>query len=295
MVYDSVFKNDLFSGQTHIVTGGGSGIGRCIAHELCSLGAKVVITGRSQDKLDTVAAEIREDGGTVDTEAFDIRSEETVVEKVAAILDRNGPVHGLVNNAGGQFPALLEDISLKGWEAVIRTNLTGGFLMSRELVRQSMSDNGGNIVNIVADFWNSMPRMGHSGAARAGMSNFTKTAAVEWAHYGIRVNAVAPGTIASSGLDTYDEAAHQRLHKRKMMMPMKRYGTEAEVSGMVVFLLSPAANFISGETIRIDGAVPNMTNAYQVPDHEKSHPFNGFHRAVDPEFMSRKPDEDDGD
>ncbi|MCG8494201.1 MAG: SDR family oxidoreductase, partial [Sneathiellales bacterium] len=288
MSYDSVFKADLFSGKSIIVTGGGSGIGRCIAHELASLGATVIITGRNQEKLDEVAAEITEDGGKVDTQAFDIRKEEDVAAAVAEILKRNGPVSGLINNAGGQFPALLKDISLNGWEAVIRTNLTGGFLVSREVVNQCMADHGGDIVNIVADFWNSMPRMGHSGAARAGMSNFTKTAAVEWAHFGVRVNAVAPGTIASSGLDTYDDAAHERLHKRRLMMPTKRYGTEAEISGMVVFLLTPAASFISGETIRVDGAVPNMTNAYEVPNHDRSKPYNGFHRAVEPEFIERK-------
>lgn len=288
MSYDSVFKSNLFEGQSIIVTGGGSGIGRCIAHELASLGAKAILTGRKQEKLDDVAAEITEDGGKVDTQAFDIRKEEDVAGAVSEILKRNGPVSGLINNAGGQFPALLKDISLNGWEAVIRTNLTGGFLVSREVVNQCMEEHGGNIVNIVADFWNSMPRMGHSGAARAGMSNFTKTAAVEWAHFGVRVNAVAPGTIASSGLDTYDDAAHERLHKRRLMMPTKRYGTEAEISGMVVFLLTPAASFISGETIRVDGAVPNMTNAYEVPNHDRSKAYNGFHRAVEPEFIERK-------
>jgi len=288
MSYDSVFKPNLFEGQSIIVTGGGSGIGRCIAHELASLGAKVILTGRKQEKLDEVAGEIIQDGGKVDTQAFDIRKEEDVAGAIGEILKRNGPVSGLINNAGGQFPALLKDISLNGWEAVIRTNLTGGFLVSREVVNQCMADHGGSIVNIVADFWNSMPRMGHSGAARAGMSNFTKTAAVEWAHFGVRVNAVAPGTIASSGLDTYDDAAHERLHKRRLMMPTKRYGTEAEISGMVVFLLTPAASFVTGETIRVDGAVPNMTNAYEVPKHDRSKPYNGFHRAVEPEFIERK-------
>jgi len=173
MPYQSVFAPDLFDGKTIIVTGGGSGIGRCIAHELASLGAKVVLTGRKPEKLDAVAAEIAEDGGSVDTQAFDIRDEEAVTAAVAAILERNGSVSALVNNAGGQFPALLKDISQKGWETVIRTNLTGGFLMSREVLNQSMKDTGGDIVNIVADFWQGMPFMGHSGAARAGMVNFT--------------------------------------------------------------------------------------------------------------------------
>ncbi len=285
MPYQSVFRADLFAGQIIIVTGGGSGIGRCIAHELAALGARVVITGRSREKLEAVSAEISEDGGSVDLEDFDIRSEDVVAEKIAAIVERNGPIAGLINNAGGQFAALLEDTSQKGWEAVVRTNLTGGFLMSRELVRQSMKDNGGNIVNITADFWNGMPYMGHSGAARAGMTNFTETAALEWAHYGIRVNAVAPGIIASAGLDTYDEAAKKRIRERRDSVPMRRYGTEAEVSAAVVFLLTPAAGFISGETIRVDGAVPNMQPSYKVPDHKSFTAFEGFHRAVTPKVL----------
>ena len=285
MPYQSVFAPGLFDGRAIIVTGGGSGIGRCIAHELAHLGAKVVLTGRKPEKLEAVAAEIAEDGGSADIEAFDIRDEEAVTAAVGAILERNGSVSALVNNAGGQFPALLKDISQKGWETVIRTNLTGGFLMSREVLNQSMKDTGGDIVNIVADFWQGMPFMGHSGAARAGMVNFTETAALEWAHFGVRVNAVAPGIIASSGLDTYDEPAKARLRERLGKVPMKRFGTEAEVSAAVVFLLTPAAAFISGECIRVDGAVPNMQPNYSVPDHDRHPAFQGFHRAQMPKFM----------
>ena len=113
---------------------------------------------------------------------------------------------GLVNNAGGQFPAPLMAISKKGFDAVVANNLTGGFLMMRELFNQCMQQHGGAVVNMTADFRNGMPGMGHSGAARAGMSNLTMTAAFEWAHAGVRVNAVAPGWIASSGMDTYGGA-----------------------------------------------------------------------------------------
>ncbi|MEZ5726699.1 MAG: SDR family oxidoreductase [Burkholderiaceae bacterium] len=283
--YDSVFRPGLFEGCTIVVTGGGSGIGRCVAHELASLGAAVVITGRRRDRLDAVAAEIREDGGRADAFDFDIRDEAAVTRAVGAIVAAHGPIAGLVNNAGGQFTARLEDISLKGWDAVVRTNLNGGFLMSREVVRQSMRDTGGAIVNMVADFWRGMPMMAHSGAARAGMSNLTQSAAVEWAHYGIRVNAVAPGTIASSGLDTYDAAWQARYAQRRLTLPPKRFGTEAEVSAAIVFLLSPAAAFVSGETLRVDGAGPNMTNAYEVPEHSRLPAFEGFHRAQAPRVV----------
>ena len=282
--YQSIFKDALFAGQNVIVTGGGSGIGRCMAHELAALGAHVIITGRQQVKLDRVADEITQDGGLVQTQAFDIRDEDVVRDNVADIVSRVGAINGLVNNAGGQFTAPMKDITQKGWETVLRTNLTGGFLMSREVLNQSMHKTGGAIVNMVADFWNAMPRMGHSGAARAGMDNFTKTAAMEWVHFGVRVNAVAPGLIATSGLETYDEEHKETIRNRAKKIPVRRLGTESEVSALVLFLLSPAASFITGETVRIDGGTPNMTINYDIPDHPGIAPFDGFHRAVVPDL-----------
>ncbi len=201
MHYGSVFASGLFTGRVVVVTGGGSGIGRCTAHELAALGAHVALVGRKIDKLQKVAEEIAHDGGLASLYVCDIRQEEAVKQTVAAIVAAHGPIDGLVNNAGGQFMTPLEAISAKGWEAVVNTNLTGGFLMARECYLQSMGKTGGAIVNIVADMWGSMPGMGHSGAARAGMVNFTETAALEWAAKGVRVNAVAPGYIASSGMD----------------------------------------------------------------------------------------------
>ncbi|WP_169568973.1 SDR family oxidoreductase [Sneathiella limimaris] len=285
MSYDTVFKNDLFKDQAVLITGGGSGIGRCIAHEMARLGATVVISGRSQDKLDKVIAEIQEDGGKAYGFTFDIRKEDAVKEAIESILKTVGPIHHLVNNAGGQFAAKLEDISINGWEAVVRNNLTGGFLVSKELLLQRMKETGGNIVNIVADFWHSMPNMGHSGASRAGMVNFTKTAALEWAHYGVRVNAVAPGIIASSGLDTYSDEHKKTIRTRAQKMPTKRLGTESEISAAVVFLLCPAAAFITGETLRVDGGVPNTTINYEVPDHNRLPAYDGFHRVDDSDFI----------
>ena len=290
--YRSIFAPGLFKGRVIVITGGGSGIGRCIAHELASLGAHVVLIGRKSGKLHDVAGEIVADGGRASFHACDIRDEEAVKNTVQAMVAVHGRVDGLVNNAGGQYITPLEKISAKGWEAVINTNLTGGFLMARECYLQSMQAHGGAIVNIVADMWGSMPNMGHSGAARAGMVSFTETAAVEWAHDGVRVNAVAPGYIASSGMDHYPPEAGPMLRGMRRTVPLGRFGTEAETSAAVVFLLSPAAHFISGETVRVDGARPQVRMGWpmQMPTEEAQQrdavkPFDGFHRAVVPKVL----------
>jgi citronellol/citronellal dehydrogenase len=284
--YRSVFRPDLFAGRTIVVTGGGSGIGRCIAHELASLGATAVLCGRNRDKLDTVAAEIAADGGKASVAAFDIRDEDAVRAAVASIVDAHGAVDGLVNNAGGQYPAPLETIGKKGWEAVVANNLTGGFLVAREAYTQCMKARGGAIVNMLADMWRGMPMMGHSGAARAGMLNFTETAAIEWAASGVRVNAVAPGFVASSGLDHYDPVfAKSILPRLSRAAPLQRLATEAEVSAAVVFLLSDAAAFVTGTCLRVDGGTSLSPKAFPLPAHDRSAPFDGFHRAVKPRVL----------
>jgi citronellol/citronellal dehydrogenase len=292
MQYGSVFAPNLFAGKVVIVTGGGSGIGRCVAHELAALGAQVALVGRKVEKLQKVADEIIEDGGKVSFQVCDIREEESVKQTVAAIVAAHGRVDGLVNNAGGQFMTPLEAISAKGWQAVVNTNLTGGFLMARECYLQGMNKNGGAIVNIVADMWGSMPGMGHSGAARAGMVSFTETAAVEWAARGMRVNAVAPGYIASSGMDNYPVEAGPMVREMAKTVPAGRFGTEAEAAAGIVFLLSPAASFISGTTLRIDGARPQARMGYpmRLPDaavqaRDAVKAFNGFHRAITPKVF----------
>jgi citronellol/citronellal dehydrogenase len=283
--YRSVFRPGLFDGQVHWVTGGGSGIGRCVAHELASLGAHVVISGRTAERLAAVAEEITHDGGRCSTVAFDIRDEEAVQAGVQQVLQAHGPVAGLVNNAGGQFPSPLAAISKKGFDAVVGNNLTGGFLMMRELFNQCMQANGGAIVNMTADFRNGMPGMGHSGAARAGMSNLTQTAAFEWAHAGVRVNAVAPGWIASSGMDTYRGPIQAMIPRLKQHVPLRRMGLEAEVSGAIVFLLSPAAGFITGITLQIDGAASLGSEIFPLGAQARSTAFDGFHRAVTPDVL----------
>jgi len=277
--YASVFRPGLFAGQLAIVTGGGSGIGRCTAHELASLGAKVALVGRKIEKLDSVKSEIAQ--GQARSYACDIRDEEAVKPTVSAILADFGRIDFLVNNAGGQFAAPLESISAKGWDAVVRTNLTGGFLVARECYTQWMKKSAaGAIVNIIADMWQGMPSMGHSGAARAGMLNFTETAAFEWAP--VRVNSVAPGWIASSGMDQYPPEMQARIRSLPKLAPLQRMGTESEVSAAICFLLSPAAAFISGSCLRVDGAVPNAKISRPLQNTTPSAAFDGFHLARKP-------------
>lgn len=284
--YESILRPKLFDGELHIVTGGGSGIGRCTAHELSSLGATVLLVGRKEAKLAATVAEIAADGGRAEFAVADIRDEDAVKALVADCVARHGQVHGLVNNAGGQFPSPLMFINKKGFDAVVSTNLTGGFLMMREVFLQSMQKRGGAIVNMAADMWNGMPGMGHSGAARAGMINLTKTAAFEWAFAGVRVNCVAPGWIASSGLDRYEGATKAIIPQLKNHVPLRRLGTEAEVSAAICFLLSPGAAFITGITLAIDGGAPLGNALMEMGDCGPAPEFQGFHRAKTPAALA---------
>jgi citronellol/citronellal dehydrogenase len=281
--YRSVFRPDLFADWVVVVTGGGSGLGRCIAHELASLGASVVLWGRRRDPLEATAREIADDGGEVSWVSGDIRAPEDVERCVAQIHDRHGGVDGLVNNAGGQYSAPAAEITANGFDAVVRTNLLGGFLVAKEIRRASMAERGGCIVNITAQTTQGIPLMSHSSAARAGMANLTKTLAVEWASDGIRVNAVAPGFVASSGYDTYgDEPFGGLLTRLPALTLARRHGTEAELSAAVAFLLSPAAAYITGQELIVAGGSDLVNGLLPIEAHDRMPPFDGFHRSRAP-------------
>ena len=268
MSYRSALRPQLLDGQVVIVTGAGSGIGRCTAHEVATLGAMPVLLGRKLEKLERVRDELAQDGLACSLRVMDIRDATAVREGVAAILAEHGRIDGLVNNAGGQFPSPLRDISDKGWDAVVRNNLNGGFTVMREVYQQWMEAHGGAIVNVVASVDFGMPSMGHSGAARAGMINLTQTAALEWVHRGVRVNAVAPGSIATSGMGTYNAEFQQRLKARRSQIPYQRMGTEAEVSASICFLLSEAAAYITGVVLPVATlilALPDAETLVTVP------------------------------
>jgi citronellol/citronellal dehydrogenase len=250
----SIFRDGLFDGKVIVVSGGGTGIGRAIARELASLGATTVICSRAVEHLEPTRAEIAAAGGAVTALPCNIRDPEAVSAFFAEVVQRHGHVDGLVNNAGGQFLSPAEAISPKGWHAVVETNLTGTWYMSRAALDAGLREHGGAIVSIVMENWRGMPNMAHSGAARAGVMNLTQSLALEWASYGVRINAVAPGLIDSSGLKQYPEPVRAGLAAVARDVPAGRMGTESEIAAAVLFLLSPAASFISGTTLKVDGA-----------------------------------------
>jgi citronellol/citronellal dehydrogenase len=292
--YRSAFRAGLFDGRTVIVTGGGSGLGRCTVHELVSLGARVAVIGRQAAKLDAVVNELGalypERAAGVSQHVCDIRIEDGVQRTVHEVIERHGRIDGLYNCAGGQYPAALRDISLKGWDAVVRNNLHGTFLFSREVYRQWMEGHGGSIVNMLADIWGGLPGMGHSGAARGGVLTFTETAACEWGHSGVRVNAVAPGWIASNGMDHYDESYRNVLRGLPAKVPLQRFGTEAELSSAVVYLLSEASSFVTGTVIRVDGGVPTARHTWTLQPAERTSVYQGFPQYRPPTMLDPLPD-----
>ena len=226
------FNQDLMKGLVCIVSGGGSGIGKATAAELLAL-------------------------------ACDIREPDSIARFVDGVLAHFGRVDVLVNNAGGQFPTTAEQLSPRGWEAVVRNNLNGTFYLTREVAtRALLPQRSGSIVNVIANIARGFPGMVHTGAARAGVENMTMTLAVEWAQFDVRVNAVAPGIIESTGIAQYPPELVEMSIGRT---PQQRIGTVEEVAHAVVYLASPAAAFITGATLRIDGGASLWGDNWLIP------------------------------
>jgi len=248
-----MYKNDLFKNKTILVTGGRSGIGYAIAKQFLELGGKVIISSRKAELLEAARVELSAFGECL-AYACDIRQPDEL-KGLAEYIDSNGSTLDiLINNAGGQFPAPAELISSKGWAAVINNNLNGTFYVSQQMFLSFFKkQNSGVIVNITANVFRGFPGMAHTGAARAGVENLTKSLALEWAEHKVRVNAVAPGTIESSGLDTYPKPIQDSFEKGRQDNLMKRFGTVDDVSNAVMFFASPLSEYISGTCLYVDG------------------------------------------
>lgn len=270
--YTSVFRSGLLSGKVVLVTGGGSGIGRCIGQEVASLGGTAILLGRKEERLRESVKEIRREGGDCDYVAADIRDPEAVDRAVDRVLENHATIDGLVNCAGGQFPSPAVDLTPNGWRTVVDLNLNGTFFVSRKVFEASMSETGGSIVSVVANVWNGFPFMAHSGAARAGIVNLTKTLAIEWAPFGVRVNAVAPGIVDSGGLESYDPEIRELIYAQVDTIPAGRMGTVRESSAATVFLLSIASAYTSGETIKVDGGASLLPKPLMEIERGRSHP-----------------------
>lgn len=243
------------------MTGGGSGIGFSIAESFLKYGAEVFIASRKAERLEEAVGQLKE-FGKVSSFQLDIREPDQVAAVCKEIKDLPSGIDILVNNAGGQFPSPAELISTKGWNAVINTNLNGTWYLTREVAKTFFfPEKSGKIVNIIANIYRGFAGMAHTGAARAGVENLTKSLAVEWAKHDIQINAIAPGVIKSSGLDQYPEELLKGISEK---IPAKRLGTTQEVADLVLFLASPQASFITGETVYIDGGQRLWGDIWQI-------------------------------
>lgn len=243
-----MFQADIFKGKVALVSGGRSGIGYEIAQQLLKYGAEVYLVSRKAELLEEAAASLQA-FGPCHPYALDIR----VPEKIAALAEfikaKSGRLDLLVNNAGGQFPSPAENISANGWLAVVNTNLNGTWFMTQQMAKTFfLPQQSGGIVNIIVDHYRGVPGMSHTGAARAGVDNLTKSLAVEWANRNVRINSVAPGIIQSSGLEHYPPELVAQVSKS---IPAKRLGTVSEVAQAVLFLA--LCDYITGETLYVDG------------------------------------------
>lgn len=256
-----MFAPDLYKGKTVLVTGGGTGIGFEMARQYLHYGAEVYIASRKSDKLEQALMKLHHEGRA---RAFtlDIREPEQIEHLANTIETQSGKLDILINNAGGQFPSPAEDITPKGWQAVINTNLNGTWFVTQTMAKRFFfKQNEGCILNIVLNNFRGLPGMSHSAAARAGVMNLTKSLAIEWINRHVRINSIAPGIIHSSGLENYPPELVALVSAK---IPMKRLGTVEEVANLALFLSSPMAAYITGETIYIDGGARLWGDVWEV-------------------------------
>jgi citronellol/citronellal dehydrogenase len=248
--FRSPLAPDANAGKVALVTGGGTGIGRATAVELARTGAKVVVCGRRPEPLEAVQAELGEDCLAVPT---DVRESEQVVALVDRALEHFGRIDVLVNNAGGQFLAPAEEISLKGWRAVHRLAVDAVWDLTRTVAERSMIPNkDGVVVFIGFSPRRGMAEMAHAAAARAAIENLAGSLALEWSEHGIRTVCVALGNIATEGLDGYGP---ERVAEWEREVPLGRLGTPEEAAALIAFLASPGGGYVTGTTVVMDGGL----------------------------------------
>ena len=265
-----MFQKNLFKNKIALVSGGRSGIGFGIAKLLLELGASVIICSR-KEKLLKQAAEKLNQFGTCEYIVCDIRQSEQIELMAKQIKANHTRLDILINNAGGQFPALAEYINDKGWNAVINNNLNGTFYMTRIMANHFfIPQQSGTIVNITANVIRGFPGMAHTSAARAGVENLTKTLAVEWSAHNIRINSIAPGIIESSGLSTYPAPIQEMFEEGKKAIPLQRYGSVEDIAHAVCFMASPLSSYITGTTLYVDGAQHLNSDVMALPNILKS-------------------------
>ena len=267
MTTHPVFRDGLLDGQVALITGGGSGIGRGIADVLASLGAHVVLASRKLERVEVAATEIRAAGGRASGIAVDVREPERVQQMMADVQREHGRIDLLVNNAAGNFYAPSESLSANAWKSVVEIDLYGTFFCSQAVLPVMRAQGGRAIVNISMTLhYRGWPLMAHATAAKAGIDALTKTLALEWARDHVRVNAIAPGPIPTEGVkkaftpppsadgvvDVFAQERAMESYARKMI-PLQRFGSPEDIANMVVFLASPAAAWITGAIMVVDG------------------------------------------
>ena len=249
--HPTMFATGSLKNQVVIITGGAGGIGRAIAWLFARLGAHVALVGRDRGKLDALVARLAERGLRASAHAADIREPDAVNTLFDSVWATHGRVDSLVNSAGGQFPQAAIDFSVKGWNAVINTNLNGTwYMMQTAAQRWRDRKHPGSIVNIVVVTTHGLYGIAHSIAARSGVIGLSRAVAVEWAPLNIRVNCVAPGAIETEGWNVYSPEARAAYPRSN---PMMRSGSPWDVAEATVFLAGPSAKFVTGETLTVDG------------------------------------------
>ena len=250
-IQHTVFASDALKDMVVVVAGATGGIGRAIAWLFARLGAHVVLVGRNQTKLDALTARMTQRALKVSSYAADIREPDAVQALFDAIWKTVGRVDSLINSAGGQFPQAAIDVSVRGWNADIDTNLNGTWYMMQAAAQHWRdAKHPGSIVNIVVVTTHGLYGIAHSIAARSGVVGLSRSVAVEWAPLNIRVNCVAPGLIETEGWRVYSPEARAAYPRSN---PMMRAGSAWDIAEACSYLAGPSGGFLTGETLTVDG------------------------------------------